>query len=159
MLILWQCLQKGWYLVKNSSLYLNIIWAVYILGLCSSWGTSRICPAWSPSEHQLSPALSPFGTRVRSQAVRRRLFIVLMTAAHISPNIFSLRYFLSNIHRLFFMVHARSFIPFIHHIYAHIHIFYLHVFFILSLLWIFMAGWLPSVPCVRYTFNEKYRGA
>ncbi len=34
---------------------------MYILGLCSSWGTSRICPSWSPSEHLLTPALSPFG--------------------------------------------------------------------------------------------------
>ncbi len=32
---------------------------MYILGLFSSWGTSRICPAWSPSEHQLARALSP----------------------------------------------------------------------------------------------------
>ncbi len=32
---------------------------MYILGLSPSWGTSRICPAWSPSEHQLTPALSP----------------------------------------------------------------------------------------------------
>jgi hypothetical protein len=29
-------------------------------GLSPSWGTSRICPAWSPPEHQLTPALSPF---------------------------------------------------------------------------------------------------
>ncbi len=32
---------------------------MYILGLSPSWGTSRICPAWSPSEHQLTLALSP----------------------------------------------------------------------------------------------------
>jgi hypothetical protein len=32
---------------------------MYILGLSPSWGISRICPAWSPSEHQLAPALSP----------------------------------------------------------------------------------------------------
>ncbi len=32
---------------------------MYILGLSSSCGTSRICPAWSPSEHQLTLALSP----------------------------------------------------------------------------------------------------
>ncbi len=120
-----------------------------VLGLCSSWGTSRICPAWSPSEHQLTPALSPFGASVRSHAWRR-LFIVLMTAAHISPNDFSLRNFLSNIHSLFLTVHATSFISFIHHICTHIYIFYLHVLFTLLLLWIFMAGRLPSVPCVRY---------
>jgi hypothetical protein len=80
---------------------LHIIWAIYILGLCSSWGTSQICPSWSPSEHLLTPALSPFGgPRVWSHAIQRRLFIVLMTAAHISP-VFSLRKFLSNIQRLF----------------------------------------------------------
>jgi hypothetical protein len=58
---------------------------MYILGLSPSWGTSRICPAWSLSEHQLTPSLSPIGARVRSHAVRRRLFLFLMTAAHISP--------------------------------------------------------------------------
>jgi hypothetical protein len=45
-----------------------------------------------------------------------RLFLVLMTAAHISPNVFSLRNFLSNIHVLFFLVHSSSFILIIHHI-------------------------------------------
>ncbi len=42
-----------------------------------------------------------FGAHVWSHAVRRRLFIVLMTAAHISPNVFSVQNFLSNIHVLF----------------------------------------------------------
>ncbi len=128
-----------------------------ILGLCSSWGTSRICPAWSPSEHQLAPALSPFGARVWSHAVRRRLFIVLMTAAHISPNVFSLRNFPSNVHELFLMIHATSFISSLHHIYTHICIFYLHVSFIISLLRIFMAGRLPSVPCVRYNTYRSHQ--
>ncbi len=61
---------------------------MYILGLSPSWGTTRICPAWSPSEHQLTLSLSPIGARVPSHAVRRRLFIFLMTAAHISPSVF-----------------------------------------------------------------------
>ncbi len=104
----------------------------------------------SPSEHQLAPALSPFGARVRSHAVRRSLFIALMTVAHISPNVFSPQNFLSNIHGLFLTVHATSFISFIHHIYTHIFIFYLHVSFTISLLRIFLAGRLPSVPCVQY---------
>ncbi len=56
------------------------------------------------------------GARVRSHAVRRRLFIVLMTAAHISPNVFSLRNFLSNIHALFFIIHSPTYILIIHHI-------------------------------------------
>jgi hypothetical protein len=74
--------------------------AMYILGPSPSWGTSRMCPAWSPSGHQLTLSLSPIGARIRSHAVRRRLFIFLMTAAHISLNIFSLRNFLNNIHVL-----------------------------------------------------------
>jgi hypothetical protein len=138
---------------QNSSLHMHIIWAMYILGLSSAWGTSQICPAWSPFEHQLAPALSPIWGRVRSHAVRRRLLIVLMTAAHISPNVFSLRNLLSNIHGLFLMVHLTSFTSFIHHIYTHIYIFYLHDMIILSLLRIFMAGRLPSVLCVRYNYN------
>jgi hypothetical protein len=77
----------------------------------------------------------------------------LMTAAHISPNVFSLWNFLSNIHRLCLTIHATSFLSFIHHIYTHIYIFYLHVSFIISLLRIFMAGRLPSVPCVRYNYR------
>jgi hypothetical protein len=67
-----------------------------------------------------------FGARVQSCAVRRRLFIVLMTAAHISPNVFSLQNFLSNIHGLFLMIHSTSFIPIIHHIYMNNYTFYLH---------------------------------
>jgi hypothetical protein len=104
---------------------------MYILGLYSSWGTSRVCPAWSSSEHLLTPALSPFGARVRSHAVRRRLFIFLMTAAHISPNVFSLRKFLSNTW-LFLTVHTKI----IHtyytsHLYAHSHLYFIrlvHIF-------------------------------
>jgi hypothetical protein len=71
---------------------------MYILGLCSLCGTSQICPACSPSEHLLTPALSPFGARVQSHAIWRRLFISLMTDAHISTNVFSLREFLSTHH-------------------------------------------------------------
>jgi hypothetical protein len=48
--------------------------------------------------HILTLSLSPFlGAHVRSPAFRRRLFIVLMTAAHISPNVFSLQMFLTNV--------------------------------------------------------------
>ncbi len=61
--------------------------------------------------------------------------MVLMTAAHISPNVFSLRKFLSNIQRLFLWCIIISFIPIIHHIYTHIYIFqfytscsYIHFF-------------------------------
>ncbi len=53
------------------------------------------------------------GARVWSHAIRRRLFIVLMTAAHISPNVFSLRNYIGHIHVLFL-----AYILIIHHIQA-----------------------------------------
>jgi hypothetical protein len=59
-----------------------------------------------------------FGARMRSHAIQRRLFIVLMTAAYISPNVYSLRNFLSNIHGLFLTIHSTSFISIIHHIHT-----------------------------------------
>jgi hypothetical protein len=47
-----------------------IYWSLYILGLRSSWGTSRARPAWSLSRHILTPALSPYwGTHARSHAL------------------------------------------------------------------------------------------
>ncbi len=59
-------------------------------------------------------------------------FIVLMTAAHISPNISSLRNFLSNIHEFFLQYKQHHSIPIIRHIYTHIYIFYftclVHIF-------------------------------
>ncbi len=58
------------------------------------------------------------GACVRSHTIRRRLFIVLVTAAHISPNVFSLRNFLGNVHILFLIIHSISFILIIHHIWT-----------------------------------------
>ncbi len=115
---------------------------------------SCMVPFWAST----GSGFVPIWGRVRSHAVWRRLFIVLMTAAHISPNVFSLWNFLSNILRLFLTVQATSFIHIIHYIYAHIYIFYLRVLFTLSLLRIFMVGWLPSVPCVRYTSKDIKQG-
>jgi hypothetical protein len=143
-------LQQCWYLVKIP------------LYICTFFEQCTYCGYFlleAPREYvQHGPLLSinwlrlcpQFGARIRSHAVRRRLFIVLMTAAHISPNVFSLRNFFSNIHGLFLTVHSTSFTSFIHHIYTHIYIFYLHDLFTLSFLRIFMAGRLPSVPCVRF---------
>jgi hypothetical protein len=69
------------------------------------------------------------GARVQSHAIRRRLFIVLMRAAHISPNVFSLRNFLSNIHVPYFIIHSPSFLLIVHNIHMNnLHPFYLHTF-------------------------------
>jgi hypothetical protein len=139
-------------LVKNSSFTLthrlsNVhTWAIFFLKHLAN--TSSMVPFWASTD-SLCPQS---GARVWSHAVRRRLFIVLMTAAHISPNVFSLQNFLSNIHVLFLTIHSTSFISIIHHIRTNNCIFYLHDIFTLSLLRIFMAGWLPPVPCVWYRY-------
>jgi hypothetical protein len=77
---------------------MHMFWAMYILGLRSSWGTSRVrpsCPLLSFYWLRLCPH---FGEpALEATLVRRRLFMVLMTAAHISPNVFSLQMFLSNV--------------------------------------------------------------
>ncbi len=113
-------------------------WAMFFLMHLASM--SCMAPYWASTGSGFVPI---WGARVQSHAVLRRLFIVLMTAAHISPNVFFLRNFLSNILRLFFMVQATSFIPIIHYIHTHIYIFYLHFLFTHSLLWFFMAAGCP----------------
>ncbi len=131
---------------------MHTFWAMYILGLHSSWGTSWICPSWSPSEHLLTPALSPFwGARVRSHTVRRRLFIVLMTAALISPNVFPSERSLATYSNYFIKIHNDSTQTYYtSHSYIHLHFFILHILFTSSFLLIFKRGWLLSAPCVRY---------
>ncbi len=127
-----QCIYFGYLLLESPRKYVQH-------GPLLSINWLRLCPQ--------------FESRVRIHAIRRRLFIVLMTAAHISPKVFSLRNFLSNIHGLFLTVHLTSFISFIHHINMHIYVFNLHDILILSFLRIFMAGRLPLVPCVRYSYH------
>ncbi len=151
MLILWYRCSKDGIWLKIPLLHLHIIWAMYILGLSSSWAPCEYVqhgPLLSINWLRLCPQ---FRARVRSHTVRRRLFIVLMTAAHISPNVFSLRNFLSNIHGPFLTIHSTSFISIIHYIHMNNYTFYLHDIFTLSLLQILIADRLPSVPCVQYT--------
>ncbi len=144
-------LQQGWHLVKIPLLHLHIIWAMYILGLFSSWGTWRICPAWSPSEHQLAPALSPiWGPRPKPRRLEEVVYSPNDSSSHFIQRLFppklpqqhtwTISYDTFNIIHIFI----------IHYIYTNNFTFYLRDIFTLSLLRIFMAGWLPSVHCVRY---------
>jgi uncharacterized membrane protein len=67
-------------------------WEMYVLGLRSSWGTSRVRPAWSPSGHILTPALSPFwGVSVGSHACPEDAVYSLNDSYSYFTNIFSLR--------------------------------------------------------------------
>ncbi len=125
----------------NSSLQCAHNLSMYILRLCSSWGTSRICPLLSIYWLQLCPHL---GACVQSHAIRRRLFIVLMTASHISTNVFSLRMFPSNIKRLFLTVHNNI----IHTYYTSHSYAYLHLLFYTpySYLHFFWSSWQAGCP-------------
>ncbi len=73
----WQCTYLGFGLLEAPHEYVlhGPLLAMYWL---------RLCP------HSREPALE-------AMFVRRRLFIVLMTPAHISPNVFSLHVFLTNV--------------------------------------------------------------
>jgi hypothetical protein len=101
-------LQQGWYSAVISSLilmrYLSNIhtWAIFFLRHLANM--SSMVPSWAWTDS------------VWSNAVRKRLFTFLMTAAHISPDVFSLRNFLGNVHVLFLIIHSTSFILIIHHI-------------------------------------------
>jgi hypothetical protein len=62
---------------------------MYILGLCSSCGTSRICPAWSPSEHQLTPALSPiWGPRPKPRRPEEVVYSPNDSCSHFTQRLF-----------------------------------------------------------------------
>ncbi len=98
------------------------------------------------------------GAPVQSHPVRRRLFIVLMTAAHISPNVFSLQNFLSNKHVLFLAyIHLHSFLLYITFKQAST----VHPFIIrqitISFLRLFMAGRLLSVSRVQYMDYNNFK--
>ncbi len=67
-------------------------WASFFLRHLANM--SFMVPFWASTDSDSVPI---WGACVRSHAVRRRLFVVLMTAAHISPNVFSLWMFLSNV--------------------------------------------------------------
>ncbi len=136
---------------QNSSLCLYIIWAVYILGLCSSWGTSRICPAWSPSEHQLTPALSLiWGLCPKPRRPEEVVYSPNDSCSHFAqrPETSSATYmycflwYIRHHSYLLYITSMRTIIPF-----------YLYDIFTLSLLQILMAGRLPSVLCVWYSYS------
>ncbi len=120
---------------------------MYILGLRSSWGTSRVHSSWSPSDHILTPALSPFwGAPVRSHACPEDAVYSLNDSCScfiqrlFPPSGFSPMY-----REYLIIIHSIAHIHIIQHIHMYIRI------FIPSFLLLFVAGWLPSPLCVRYT--------
>jgi hypothetical protein len=121
-------------LVVNSSLklarYLNNVhtWAISFLRHLAN--ISSMFPFWASTDSGFVPNLGP---RVWSHAFHRRLFIVLMTATHISPNVFSLRNFLSNIHVLLpLYIHHHSYLLYITFIWTIISFIYIAFCFTIS---------------------------
>jgi hypothetical protein len=101
----------------------------------------RLCP------HSREPSLEAL-------LVRRRLFIVLMTAAHISPNVFSLQVFLTNVQWTFHYSTRQwhTSILYITFIRTFTSSYYTSHSYTLtsSFLLLSMAGWVPLTLCVRY---------
>jgi hypothetical protein len=108
----------------NSSLrlahYLSNV--LYILGLSSSCGTSRIRPAWSSFEHQVTPALSPlWGPRPKPRRPEEVVYSPNDSCSHFTQRLFPLK--LPQQHTCtIFSIHSPSFILIIHHIQANIYI-------------------------------------
>ncbi len=83
---------------------------MYKLGLSSSWGTSRIRPAWSPFEHQLTPALSPiWGPHPKPSRPEEVVYSLNDSCSHFTQRLFPAK--LPRQHTCtIFIIHSPSFI-------------------------------------------------
>jgi hypothetical protein len=87
-------------------------------GLSSSWGTSWIRPAWSPFEHQLTPALSPiWGPRPKPRRPEEVVYSPNYSCSHFTQRLFPPKLPQQHICTIF-SIHSPSFILIIHHIQA-----------------------------------------
>jgi hypothetical protein len=95
---------------------------MYILGLSSSRGTSRIHPAWSPFEHQLTPAMSPiWGPRPKPRRPEEVVYSPHDSCSHFTQCLFPPK--LPQQHTCtIFSIRSPSFILIVHHIQANIYI-------------------------------------
>ncbi len=134
----------------NSSLklmhYLSNVhtWALFFLRQLANM--SSMVPFWASTDSSFVPNLGPAFEATPS----RGGCIVLMTADHISPNIFSIRNFLSNVRILFLIIHSTSFILIIHHMRTSNYIF-LFTWQVHS----FISSFLHSRPAVIWSFRRK----
>ncbi len=131
---------------------------MYILGLRSSWGTSRVRASWSPSGHILTPAMSPFwGAPVRSHACPEdAVYSLNDSCSCFTQRLFPLSGFSPTYSEYLIIICGNAFIHIIHHILTYIYTIhhthmYIHIF-IPSFLLLFVAGWLPLTLCVRNTY-------
>jgi hypothetical protein len=95
---------------------------MYILGLSSSCGTSRIRPAWSPFEHQLTSALSPIcGPRPKPRQLEEVVYSPNDSCSHFTQCLFPPKRPQQHTCTIF-SIHSPSFILIIHRIQASIYI-------------------------------------
>ncbi len=137
-----------------SSLIFVHSWAMYILGLSSSWGTSQIQPAWSPCEHQLTPALSPiWAPRLKPRRPEEVVYSPNDSCSRFTQRLFPPK--LPQQHTCtIFSIHSPSFILIIHHIQT-IFTSFSYETIILSFLKLLLAGRLLLVSHARYNTIEK----
>ncbi len=110
-----------------------------------------MCPAWSPSEHQLTPALSPiWGPRPKPRCPEEVVYSLNDSCSHFTQRLFPLKLPQQHTYTAF-IIHSSSFILIIHRIHTSNYILLLHDRFVSSFLRFFIAGRLPSVSCVRYS--------
>ncbi len=141
--------RQWWYLLWFPLWYLHTTWAMYTLGLSSSWGTSGIRPAWSPCEHQLTPALSPiWGPSPKPCRPEEVVYSPNDSCSHLTQRLFPPK--LPQQHTCtIFSIHSPSFILIIHHIQTTFISFYYKTITLLFLQ-LLLAGRLLLVSCVRY---------
>jgi hypothetical protein len=99
---------------------------MYILGLSSSWGTSQICRAWSPSGHQLAPALSPiWGPCPKPCHLEEVVYSPNDSCSHFTQCLFPPKLPQQHTYSASYDTFT-SFIPIIHLIHTNNYLFYLH---------------------------------
>ncbi len=132
---------------------------MYILGLSSSWGTSQICPAWSPFEHQLTSALSPiWGPGPKPRRPEEDVYSPNGSCSHFTQRLFPPK--LPRQHTCtIFIIHSPWFILIIHHIQTNIYILLLHD---KSLFHFFGSSWQAGCPrslgllCPMHLFSSCF---
>jgi hypothetical protein len=140
--------QQWWYLLWFSPWDLYTTWAMYILGLSSSWGTSRIRPAWSLCEHQLTPALSPiWGPRPKPRRPEEVVYSPNDSCSHFTQRLFPPKLPQQHTCTILAYVHCHSYLLYTT-FKQHLHPFIIRQI-ILLFLRLLLAGWLPSVSRVR----------
>jgi hypothetical protein len=122
---------------------------MYILEQQSSRGTSQICPSWPRSGHVLSPSLAP-SCEHASCCHAQPGVLLFMTTVQVSPK----RLLLSGRLLTNVQVNITTATYDTGHTLIYITLQLLSTFFFKHIPF-FWAGWLSSIPFVRYSNNNR----